>query len=74
MPITIKGKLFYRTSEALEKIGIGRTTFYRWIKEEHIEDVKRKDIRGWRLFTEEDIENITEYVAQYYRSPKPPRK
>lgn len=39
-------------------VGISRATFFRWIKEGTIEDVLNKDRRGWRLFTEEDIERL----------------
>lgn len=37
-------------------VGISRATFFRWIKDGTIKDVLNKDRRGWRLFTEEDIE------------------
>ena len=55
MPITISGKKFYRTQEALELIGLPRSTFFKWLKEEKVEDVKYKDRNGWRLFTDDDI-------------------
>ena len=38
--------------------GISRATFFRWLKEGTIADVKHKDRKGWRLFTDEDIENL----------------
>lgn len=58
MTVEIDGRIFYRTTEALKKIGISRATFFRWLKAGIIEDVLHKDRRGWRLFTDEDIERL----------------
>jgi len=62
MPIRIQGQTFYRTKEALERIGISRRTWFRWLQENIIEDVEHKDRKGWRLFTEEDIERISNFA------------
>jgi len=62
MPVEIEGKQFYRTNEALQRIGISKATLFRWLKENKIADVKHKDLRGWRLFTEEDIERIRKHA------------
>jgi len=58
MPRSVNGKTFYTTSEACERAGIGKSTFLRWVKAGIIEDVTHADRRGWRLFTEEDINRI----------------
>lgn len=58
MPLQIEGKKFYRTHEALAQIGISRSTLFKWLREEKIPDVKHKDRRGWRLFTEKEIKEI----------------
>jgi predicted site-specific integrase-resolvase len=62
VPITIGGKRYYRTEEALKRIGISRATWFRWIKHKKIQDVKHKDVRGWRLFSEQDIRRIREFA------------
>lgn len=62
MPIEIDGKTFFRTNEALKKIGISKATWFRWLKEKKLPDVRHKDLRGWRLFTDEDIERIRKYA------------
>jgi predicted site-specific integrase-resolvase len=53
----INGQMYYRTSEACKKAGISRATLFRWLKlgilEKHY-----KDRRGWRIFTEEDVNKI----------------
>lgn len=62
MPITIQGKTYYHIKEALTQAGISESTWRRWIKNNVIEDVKTRDRRGWRLFTQEDIQRIKDYA------------
>ena len=62
MPVEIEGKQFYRTNEALKFIGISKATWFRWLKEQKVTDVKHKDVRGWRLFTSEDIDRLRRYA------------
>ena len=57
MPIEINGQMYYRTSEACEKTGISRATLFRWLKEGILERPHR-DRRGWRMFTEDDLNKI----------------
>ena len=57
MAITIDGKVYYKTSEACKKTGISRATLFRWLKTGILEKYYR-DRRGWRLFTEEDLNSI----------------
>jgi DNA-binding transcriptional MerR regulator len=57
MAITIDGKVYYKTSEACKKTGISRATLFRWLKTGILEKY-HKDRRGWRLFTEEDLNRI----------------
>ena len=62
MSIIIEGKQYYRTNEALKLIGISKATWFRWLKEKKVNDVNHKDVRGWRLFTDADIERIKKYA------------
>lgn len=62
MPVTIGDSTFYRTAEAAAKIGISKVTLRRWIKDGKVQGASKKDVRGWRLFTEEDIERIKQYA------------
>lgn len=57
MPVEIGGKVYYRTSEASRKAGISRATLLRWLKAGILKKLSR-DTRGWRLFTEEDLNKI----------------
>ena len=47
----------YRTNEASRRIGCSRSTLLRWFREGKVVDVGR-DRRGWREFTEADIDRI----------------
>jgi len=57
MPIEVNGRTYYRTSEVCKKIGISRATLLRWLKEGILEK-PRRDRRGWRIFTEDDLNAI----------------
>lgn len=58
MTTTNRGPTYYRTSEACRIAGISRSTLLRWFKSGALRDVPRRDRRGWRLFTQTDIERI----------------
>jgi predicted site-specific integrase-resolvase len=64
MPIKINGETYYRTSEAAQMAGISRSTLLRWLDESIIKDASRRDRRGWRLFTEGDIERIEDEASK----------
>jgi excisionase family DNA binding protein len=57
MPVLIDGHVYYRTMEACHRTGISRATLFRWLKA-GILDRSVKDRRGWRLYTENDVETI----------------
>ena len=58
MPIEIQGEVFYRTTEACQMAGISRATLFRWLSIGIFKDVKNRDRRGWRLFSEVDINRL----------------
>lgn len=62
MPVKVDGKKYYRTNEALKKVGISKATWFRWVKNKKIQDVQYKDVRGWRLFTDEDVNRIKKFA------------
>jgi len=65
MSVTISGNTYYRTKEACQMAGISRSTFLRWLETGIINDASHKDRRGWRLFTEADIERITTEALKF---------
>ncbi len=57
MPVEINGQIYYRTLEACKKTGISRATLLRWLQA-GIPGKLHRDTRGWRLFTEGNLEEI----------------
>lgn len=62
MPERLGGKIYYRTNEVAEAVGVSRQTLLRWFREKRVRDVKR-DRNGWRLFTEGDIARLREWAT-----------
>ncbi len=58
MAISINDQIHYRTSEACQRAGISKATLFRWVKEGILEDGVCRDRKGWRLFSEDDINRI----------------
>ena len=58
MIATNRNRLYYRTTEACRMAGISRSTLLRWFRNGTLKDVTHWDRRGWRLFTQADIERI----------------
>jgi len=42
--------------------GITKNTFLRWVSGGNYSDVTHRDRRGWRLFTQEDLDRLTDEV------------
>jgi hypothetical protein len=57
MPREIDGKRYYEATEVCNRAGISRPTLFRWLKRGLLINLHR-DRRGWRLFTEEDLNKI----------------
>jgi excisionase family DNA binding protein len=57
MPTEISGEVYYTTSEVCKETGISRPTLFRWLRQGVLKEI-RKDRRGWRLFTEDDLNAI----------------
>lgn len=55
MSIEINGQVYYRTAEACHRTGISRATLFRWLKAGILKETHR-DRRGWRIFTEHDLD------------------
>ncbi len=58
MVSTVTSETYFRTAEACRSACISKNTFFRWVKDGVLPDVKNRDRRGWRLFTEEDVERL----------------
>ena len=62
MTVEINEQLYCRTAEAYRSLGISRNTLYRWLQKGILGDTERRDIRGWRLFTLDEIDKIKKSV------------
>ena len=58
MPVTVDGQTYYRTAEVCRTVGISRATLFRWLKEGIFREAEHRDRRGWRLFTEAEIDKL----------------
>ena len=54
----------HTTQQVADKLKISKPTLLRWIREGYISDVV-KDGRGWRVWTDEDIEMIRLFMENY---------
>jgi excisionase family DNA binding protein len=54
VPKEINNQQFYSATEVCQMIGISRATLQRWIQKGVLIKIRR-DRRGFRLFTEEDL-------------------
>ncbi len=70
MPVTIDGQTYYRTNEACRRVGISRTTLFRWLKGGIFREAEHRDRRGWRLFTEDEIDRLREEVNHIDKTNK----
>ena len=64
MPITIDGEIYYRTAEVCRRVGISRSTFFRWLREGTLADARNVDRRGWRLFAKDELAKLKAEVNQ----------
>lgn len=69
MSVKINGKTYYRTAEVCRAVSISRTTLFRWLKEGVFEEAKYRDRRGWRLFTEDEIDKLKTEVNRIKKTP-----
>ncbi len=63
MPLKLDGQIYYRTSEVCRETGISRATLFRWISQGILTRLLG-DRRGWRLFTETDLNIIKAEVKR----------
>jgi len=68
MPVLISGYKYYRTAEVCRKVGISRTTLFRWLAEGIFKEPESRDRRGWRLFTEEEVNEMAKEANRISRA------
>jgi len=68
MPVTVNGQTYYRTSEVCQIVSISKNTLFRWLKQGIFNEAERRDRRGWRLFTRDEIDRLNKEVNQISRT------
>jgi predicted site-specific integrase-resolvase len=68
MPIKINGQTYYRTADVYRRLGLSRATFFRWLKVGVVKEARRRDRRGWRLFTDDEIDALKAEVNRIIES------
>jgi len=63
MTVEIDGRIYYRTHEVCTINRISKSTLLRWIRNGIIEDTSLRDWRGWRLFSQEELQKIKEVAS-----------
>jgi predicted site-specific integrase-resolvase len=58
MPVKIDGRVYYRTAEVCQIVGIGKSTLFRWIRQNVVNDAEYRDRKGWRLFAEDELHSL----------------
>jgi predicted site-specific integrase-resolvase len=58
LAINVNGKTYFRTADVCRLVGISRTTLFRWLNEGILNDAISRDRRGWRLFTEGEVNTL----------------
>lgn len=56
--MTSQPKKYYRTADVCRAASISKTTFFRWLREGTCTDARKRDMRGWRLFTQDELNSI----------------
>ena len=61
--------MHYSTAQTARKLGIGRQTLHRWIREVIVSPPRKQKVAGVtvRIWTAEDIERLREYKEGNYR-------
>ncbi len=58
MPVTVNGETYYRTAEVCRMVGVTKNTVFRWTRQGMSGEAQRRDRRGWRLFTQAQIDKL----------------
>jgi predicted site-specific integrase-resolvase len=68
MPVKINGRIYYRTAEACQMVGIGKSTLFRWIRQNIVKDSEYRDRKGWRLFAEDELLSLKSETNKIQRN------
>jgi DNA-binding transcriptional MerR regulator len=68
MSVQINGRVYYRTAEVCQIVGIAKSTLFRWMRQNIVKEAEYRDRKGWRLFTEDELHCITAETDRLQRN------
>lgn len=66
VPVRLRDRVMFSIGEALSRVGVSRSTYFRWVRLGRIPDTQFKDRNGRRVFTEEEVDLLS-HVANELR-------
>ncbi len=66
MPVAINGQTYFRTAEVCATVGISKSTLFRCLKQGIFSEAERRDRKGWRLFTEDEVDRMKAKVNRIH--------
>ena len=64
MSVMVNGQPYYRTAEVCRITSVSRNTLFRWAKDGFFGEPRYRDWRGWRLFTEAQVDKLKAKTSQ----------
>ena len=64
MPIILDGQIYYRAMETCRIVGISKNTLFRWTKKGILGEAEYRDWRGWRLFSQNQVDTLKAITQQ----------
>ena len=64
VPTIVKDRTVFSIGEALAKVRVSRSTYFRWVRTGRIPDTQFKDRNGYRVFTREELELLDSLANQ----------
>ena len=62
----IDSEKYYTSKEVCQKIGISRSTLWRWVQKDPSNDTRYRNRNGWRLWSDEQLEVIDMHFNTIY--------
>ena len=69
MPFQSGNQTLYRIGEALRIARLSRATYFRWVKLGRVSDTRFKDRNGRRVFTVEEVGELTRVAERLISAP-----
>jgi DNA-binding transcriptional MerR regulator len=68
MPVKINGQIYYKTPEVCQMVGIGKSTLFRWTRQNIVKDAEYRDRKGWRLFGDDELLSLKSETNKIQRN------